>query len=73
MTAHELTSVRRAARARVTAEQRFRESVLAAHGSGETLRAIAEAAGLSHVRVLQIVRSAGPVEQIVADDLAEGS
>jgi len=51
-----LRAVRRAAQRRVSVEEAFRQAVLEAHASGESLRAIAEAAGLSHVRVLQIVR-----------------
>ena len=47
-----------AARRRAAAEAEFREAILAAHGRGESLRSIAAAAGLSHVRILQIVREA---------------
>lgn len=72
MTASDLKAVRRHARARHAAEQRFREAVLAAHQGGESLRVIAQAASLSHVRVLQIVRESTPVERMVADDLRGG-
>lgn len=53
-----LKAVRRAARRRVVATTSFREAVIAAHQSGESLRAIAAEAGLSHVAVLKIVRGA---------------
>jgi hypothetical protein len=39
-------------------EREWRESILAAHASGVSLRVIGEAAGVSHVRVLQITREA---------------
>ena len=52
-----LKTVERTAKKRKTAEAEFRDAVFAAHAAGETLRAIAEAAGLSHTRVLQILRS----------------
>jgi hypothetical protein len=51
-----LTRVRRARRKRETGEVEFRAAIVAAHTEGESLRAIARAAGVSHVRVLQIVR-----------------
>lgn len=54
----EIRDVKRVARRRIAVEQDFRAAVLKAHGKGETLRAIAYAAGLSHVRILQIVREA---------------
>ena len=37
------------------AEEELKEAILAARASGETLRDIAEAAGISHQRVHQIV------------------
>lgn len=51
-----LRAVKRAASRRASADEGFRAAVLKAHADGESLRAIANAAGLSHVRVLQIVR-----------------
>ena len=51
-----LTRVRRARRNRETAASEFRAAVLQAHEAGESLRAIAEAAGVSHVRVHQLLR-----------------
>ena len=59
MSDNDLKAVRRAARQRVTATANFRTAVVDAHRAGESLRRIAEAAGLSHVRVLNIVREAG--------------
>lgn len=58
MSAEHLKAVRLAARRRATATDRFREAVLDAHRSGESLRAIAAEAGLSHVAVLKIVQRA---------------
>lgn len=51
-----LKAVARAAKRRAAADDAFRQAVLAAHAEGESLRAIARAAGLSHTRVLQIAR-----------------
>jgi hypothetical protein len=34
----------------------FRAAIIAAHGEGHSLRVIADAAGISHVRVLKILR-----------------
>ena len=58
MGADQLKAVRRAARRRVAATTEFRTAVIAAHQSGESLRAIAAEAGLSHVAVLKIVQRA---------------
>jgi hypothetical protein len=58
MGADQLKAVRRAARRRVAANEAFREAVLDAHRSKESLRAIAAEAGLSHVAVLKIVQRA---------------
>ena len=58
MSADHLKAVRRAARRRYSATAAFREAVIEAHRSGESLRAIAAEAGLSHVAVLKIVRGA---------------
>ena len=59
MTTGELKRVQRAARkAALAAEERDR-AIVAAHAAGASLRAIGQAAGISHVRVLQIVRAHG--------------
>lgn len=50
--------VRRATKRRARNEQEWREAIRTAHAEGVSLRVIAEAAGVSHVRVLQITRSA---------------
>lgn len=51
-----LTRVKRATKRRAAAEEEWRVAIREAHAEGASLRAIAEAAGVSHVRVLQIVR-----------------
>lgn len=51
-----LAEVRQATRQRTTAEARWREKIRQAVAGGQTLRAVAQAAGVSHVRVLQITR-----------------
>lgn len=51
-----LTKVRRAALARHQADERWRAAIRAAHAAGHSLREIGEAAGVSHVRVLKILR-----------------
>jgi len=51
-----LAHVKRVARRRVEVEDSFRLAILKAHESGASLRQIGEAAGLSHVRILKIVR-----------------
>jgi DNA-directed RNA polymerase specialized sigma24 family protein len=55
--------VRRVSRRRATlalksaqVESEFRAVVVMAHDTGHSLREIARAAGVSHVRVLQIIR-----------------
>ena len=58
MSTADLTRVRRAAKRRRDATDGFRQAVLDAHREGESLRRIADAAGLSHVAVLKIVRGA---------------
>lgn len=58
MSSADLTTVRRAARRRTAANEAFRTAVLEAHRAGESLRKIADAAGMSHVAVLKIVRGA---------------
>jgi transposase-like protein len=51
-----LTRVRRATARRSRSEAEWHDAIRAAVASGESLRVVAEAAGISHVRVLQIVR-----------------
>ena len=51
-----LTVVRRATARRSRSEQDWREAVKTAVSEGQSLRAVAGAAGVSHVRVLQITR-----------------
>lgn len=51
-----LTAVRRAALRREEAEHRFRGAIFTANAAGHSLRKIGAAAGVSHTRVLQIVR-----------------
>lgn len=51
-----LTRVKRATKRRAESEGAWRSAIKEAHANGESLRAIAQAAGISHVRVLQIVR-----------------
>lgn len=56
MPADSLARVKRAAGRRVSASAAFKQAVVGAQADGKSLRAIAEAAGVSHVRVLQILR-----------------
>ena len=60
MAQSDLRRVARAARKleKTTSELReeLREAIMRARDSGETYRSIAEAAGLSHPRIIQIVR-----------------
>lgn len=56
MPADSLSRVRRVSRRRVSVAQEFRAAIHQAREDGHSLRAIAEAAGLSHVRVLKILR-----------------
>ena len=51
-----LTDVRRATARRRRSEQEWRKAIRRARAEGETLRAIAEAAGVTHPRVIQILR-----------------
>ncbi len=51
-----LTRVKRATKRRAAAEEEWRVSIREAHANGESLRAIAQVAGVVHTRVLQIVR-----------------
>lgn len=52
----ELSRVKRAARRRASVSLEFRDAIVAAHEQGHSLRVIAAAAGVSHVRVLKILR-----------------
>lgn len=51
-----LIRVRRAAARRSRSEQEWREAIQAAVSEGKSLREVAKAAGVSHVRVLQLTR-----------------
>jgi len=51
-----LTALRRATARRSRSEQAWHDAIRDAHAAGESLREIGRAAGISHVRVLQIVR-----------------
>lgn len=53
----ELSAVKRAARRRASADSDYRAAIRAAHDAGHSLRAIAEAAGVSHVAILKTLRS----------------
>jgi hypothetical protein len=51
-----LTTVKRATARRSEANASWRAAIREAHAEGASLRQIAAAAGVSHVRILQIVR-----------------
>jgi hypothetical protein len=51
-----LTAVKRATARRSEANASWRAAIRHAHAEGSSLRQIAVAAGVSHVRILQIVR-----------------
>jgi cell division protein FtsL len=51
-----LLRVRRATARRSRVDDEWRQAIREAHAAGESLRAIAREAGVSHVRVLQVVR-----------------
>jgi transposase-like protein len=51
-----LTTVKRATARRSEANASWRAAIRQAHGEGASLRKIAAAAGVSHVRILQIVK-----------------
>lgn len=51
-----LTRVKRANTRRASADAEYRAAITAAKAAGHSLRQIAEAAGISHVRVLKILR-----------------
>jgi transposase-like protein len=51
-----LARVKRAAKKRERSETDWREAIRAAVDEGASLRSVAAAAGVSHVRVLQITR-----------------
>lgn len=52
-----LTRVKRAQRRRASATQEYKDALKAAHDAGHSLREIAEAAGVSHVAVLQMLKT----------------
>jgi transposase-like protein len=54
--ANPLTKVQRATARRSEANASWRTAIRQAHSEGASLRQIAAAAGVSHVRILQIVR-----------------
>jgi len=51
-----LSRVKRAAGRRVSASAAFKQAIIDAHAEGHSLRAIGLAAGITHVRVLKILR-----------------
>ncbi len=51
-----LTRVKRATKRRAAADEEWRVAIREAHAEGESLRAIARAAGVTNPRVHQIVR-----------------
>jgi hypothetical protein len=53
-----LARVKRATRKRAESDEAWRVAIREAVSSGESLRDVGKAAGVSHVRVLQIVREA---------------
>jgi transposase-like protein len=55
-----IKKVRQATRRRTSAEQAWRDSIRDALAGGASLRRVAEAAGVSHVRVLQIREQVPP-------------
>lgn len=57
-----LDRVRLAAEAKNTTETELTEAIRAAREAGDSLRSIADAAGLSHQRVYQIVGPRRPAE-----------
>ena len=56
MAADPLTRVRRVTARRSRSQKDWHDAIRAAHASGASLRAIGDAAGISHVRVLKILR-----------------
>jgi len=54
--AAELRSLKRLARRRAELEISLRRAILDAHAAGHSLRTIGEAADLSHVAIMNIVR-----------------
>jgi hypothetical protein len=54
--ASDLSQVRRATARRKRSEQEWRDTIRAAVADGASLRKVAEAAGVTHVRVLHITR-----------------
>jgi transposase-like protein len=54
--ANPLTTVQRATARRAESEAAWRAAIRQAHAEGASLRQIAAVAGVSHVRILQIIR-----------------
>lgn len=63
MAPNPIARVRAAARARDAAQERFEEALRSAIGAGVSIRTVAEAAGLTHTRVGQIVGPVGPLRK----------
>ena len=61
-----LARVKRATDARAKAEFAWREAIRTAHAAGESLRVIGRAAGVTHVRVLHIIKGDPPVDPAYA-------
>ena len=53
-----LRRVKRAATARARARDEFNAAIIAAHEEGESAAAIGRAAGVTYIRILQIVNEA---------------
>jgi hypothetical protein len=64
-----LTRVERATKRRAEAERDWRDAIRAARREGASLRAIAGAAGVTHVRVVQIVRDSPAIAHGADDPL----
>jgi hypothetical protein len=54
----DLKPVAQARVVRETAEQAWRDAIIAAHAAGLSTRTVAEVAGVSHTRIAEIVRDA---------------
>lgn len=52
-----ITTLKRATKRRASSEEAWRSAIRDARAEGQTFRAIADAAGVSHVRVQQILRN----------------
>lgn len=53
----DLARLRRATANRERADEAWKNAIRAAHANGASLRRVGEAAGITHVRVLQILRA----------------